>query len=235
MSILFQPIQLTEFAIYTISDDNIEPSYGFTTSKNIDKNPQNTPKNTGPQNSYTEIQNYLNGVFDVILIDTLPKSISLNVMNMIYYIQNNMHKNYKGIYLMGWGTGCSVITQVAYIINNFIKPSYVLGNIYLAPQQAETELINYLDIKCVFVHGKLDNIQKYTISENLYKNYNNTNKEIILLDNQDHKFTHNSSNITEVIYNIFSKIYNELNNIQPQITYCNITDGLNYGYMDCSL
>ena len=214
---------ISPYAIYTISDENIG-------------------SNTGPKNSYIDLQTQLKGAFDVILIDIFPKSISLNVMNMVHHIQNDMYKNYKGIYLIGWGVGGSICTEVAYFINNFIKPSYVLGIIYLATQQAETELIQYLDIKCIFVHGKADNVHKYTISENLYKNYNHTNKELILLDYQDHQFTLYSSNITEIIYNIFNKIYSELNNPQnltQNLTQNNITwttpiDGFNNGYMDCT-
>ncbi len=157
----------------------------------------------GPNYSYVRLKELLEDYdIDVYILDTTPKYVTINVAQMMKEIIKRI-EDYSNIYLIGWSMGGAVVTQVAYYINNFIRPNYVAGVVYLASQTAQNELFFSLDCSIVLIHGKNDDVINVRASKNSYSKFQGSNKKLILLDNQGHDFSDESSDIAEIMYSLF--------------------------------
>jgi predicted esterase len=155
----------------------------------------------GPNRAYINLEKTLTGYYDVIHVETIPKSVSLNVANLLNIIRTNLDK-YDEIFIIGWGMGGAVAIQTTFFTHNYIKPAYIKGIILLATQHAHTELISYIDTTIVFVHGNIDKVVPWNVSQRLYDNYNHQ-KHICIIPNQNHAFRMPTSDITDVLKQYF--------------------------------
>jgi len=155
----------------------------------------------GPNKAYYKLEQALAGLYTVIHYDTIPKSISLNIANLMHIISLNVN-NYDEIYIIGWGMGCQVAVQVTYYINNYVKAEYVKGIILISSPIAHTDLLAHINVSVIFIHGTGDKIFPVSNSKKLYNKYA-FQKHICLLENQNHGYMMEDSDIAEVIKGFF--------------------------------
>ena len=159
--------------------------------------------NAGPNYSYVKLKSLLEKHnVDVYLLETVPNHISLNVAYMMKEITANIDK-YSKIYLIGWSMGGAVVSQVAYFINKFIRPEYVAGIIYLASQGADNQLFYFLECNVILIHGELDSVIPVKVSQIRHDKFHGKQKNLIILSEQGHDFSHESSDIAEIMYSLF--------------------------------
>jgi pimeloyl-ACP methyl ester carboxylesterase len=155
----------------------------------------------GPNLTYFNLEKILFPHYTVIHHDTIKRSVSLNVASLLELIKSNID-TYDEIYLIGWDMGCSVAIQSTYFIHNLIKYNYVKGLILSAPQWSQTELIDYIDVPIIFIHGTNDKISPCSISQRMFNKYKYT-KQINLIENQNHGFLMKDSDLATIVAQYF--------------------------------
>lgn len=141
---------------------------------------------------YYKLQSDLKGIIDVIII------INKDYNQILQIIKQDIYKYYN-ICFLGWSCNCSLITQVAYNIDVFIKKKYIQALILLSPYDIDIFLLNIIKCKIIFIHGLKDNITTLQKTIKYYDNYKYA-KQLFLLNNQNHNYT--NENINDFIRNI---------------------------------
>ena len=155
----------------------------------------------GPNKAYYKLEQALTGMYTVINYETIPRSISLNVANLMHIISTNI-TNFDEIYIIGWGMGSQVAVQVTYHVNNYIKADYVKGIVLISSPIAHTDLLAHINVTVIFIHGTGDKILPFTNSKKLYNKYAHA-KHICLMDNQNHGYMMPDTDIAEVMKGYF--------------------------------
>lgn len=161
---------------------------------------------TGPSGLYNSLRLAVSSSFDVILFDTVPSDIFLNVASLIEIIKS---KNgcYDRTFLIGWSMGGAVVVQTAYIANMFVRPHAISGLVLLASQSANAGIIKYLNLAhgILFLHGTNDSAITFSSSLSLY-NRCYCKKQLVFLHNDTHNFDVNFATTLQSLVQYFHSL-----------------------------